>query len=299
MFPSIFFSLASLVFFIFLAMLLYATWIAHKTTQMERVPVSGHPSKMDIEWEDVVFSSRSDAISLSGWYLPAANDDRCIILVQGTGQNRNDPAIRALQIGRDLVTQGFSVLLFDLRARGQSSGIRSSEGDREQWDLFGAIDYVHKHRGLPVERIGLLGFSLGAGVAILVAGQESRIPAVVSDSGFLDYMMDLRRFSIGPFPIPFWFTFLVAWAGRVFFKADFSNVRPARAISEIVQPIFFIHGQGDRVVPAEESKELYMESNNKKDQIWIVPGARHVSVYRTMPEAYIQKVSNFFRRYIK
>ena len=71
---------------------------------------------------------------------------------------------------------------FDLRARGESGGNRSSEGDREQWDLLGAIDYV-KARGIPVERIGLLGFSLAAGVAILVAAQEPRIPAIVSDSG--------------------------------------------------------------------------------------------------------------------
>ena len=50
-----------------------------------------------------------------------------------------------------------------------------------------------------MERIGLLGFSLGAGVAILVAAQEPRIPAVVSDSGFLDYMMELRNLYVGPF----------------------------------------------------------------------------------------------------
>ena len=62
-----------------------------------------------------------------------------------------------------------------------------SEGDREQWDLLGAIDYVEA-RGIPVERIGLLGFSLGAGVAILVAAQEPRIPAIVS----MDYVSDIR-----------------------------------------------------------------------------------------------------------
>lgn len=66
-------------------------------------------------------------------------------------------------------------------------------------DTFGAIDYLVQ-RGIPVEHIGLLGFSLGA--PILVAAQEPRIPTVVSDSGFLEYLMDLRKLSIGPFRLP-------------------------------------------------------------------------------------------------
>ena len=90
-------------------------------------------------------------------------------------------------MANDLLNRGFSVLIFDSRARGESGGVRSSEGNPEQWGVFGAIEYVQS-RCIPVKRIGLLGFSLRAGVAILVAAQEPRIPAVVSDSVFLDYM---------------------------------------------------------------------------------------------------------------
>ena len=189
---------------VLLATLIYASWVAHKLTQQERVAVFGHPSQMDLEWEDVAFPSWGDKVLLSGWYLPAGGDDKCIILIQGTEHHRNSLQVRALHLGRDLVDNGFSVLLFDFRARGHSGGGRSSEGHREQWDVLGAIEYV-EGRGIPIERVGLLGFSLGAGVAILVAAQESRIPAVVSDSGFLDYMMDLRKLYAGPFSLPPWF----------------------------------------------------------------------------------------------
>ena len=104
----------------------------------------------------------------------------------------------------------FSVLLFDLRARGESGGNRSSKGDREQWDLLGAIDYVEA-RGIPVEHIGLLGFSLGAGVAILAAAQEPRIPAIVSDSGFTDYVSDIRLIHTNAwgFYLLSWFSFFI------------------------------------------------------------------------------------------
>jgi fermentation-respiration switch protein FrsA (DUF1100 family) len=290
-------SLAGLVLLVLLACIAYAVWVAHKMTVRERKSVFDHPSRLGLHWEDVTFPSRGDKVPLSGWYLPAAKDDRCIILVQGNDHHRNSPGIRALQLGGDLVDHGFSALLFDFRGRGESGGRRSSEGDREQWDVFGAIDYVAS-RGLPVERIGLLGFSLGAGVAILVAAQEPRIPAVVSDSGFLDYMMELCQLPLGPFRLPVWFGYLVAWAGRVCFKADFRKVRPVQVVKDIAQPIFFIHGEDDPVISADESVELHVVSDNQEDRVWIVPGAEHTNVYRKMPSVYVHQVSQFFQRHI-
>lgn len=289
--------LAGLVLLVVLAVFIYAAWLAHTITMVERVSVSGHPSYLGLESEDVTFLSRNDEVPLCGWYLPAPADDRCIILVQGTEHHRNSPEIRALRLGRDLVERGYSVFLFDFRGRGESGGNRSSEGDREQWDVLGAIDYV-TGRGIPVERIGLVGFSLGAGVALLVAAQEPRIPAVVSDSGFLDYMMDLQKLDIGPFRLPAWFTYMVALAGRLLFHADFSNVRPAQVVEQLDQPIFFIHGEDDPVISVEETLELHKISDNPDDRIWIMPRAEHVNVYRKMPEAYVERVSRFFQRHI-
>lgn len=289
--------LAGLVLLALLVMLAYATWVAHKLTTVERVPVSGHPSRYGLPWEDVTFPSRGDGVALSGWYLRTDRDDRCVILIQGTAYHRNSTDIRALRLGRDLVGRGFSVFMFDFRARGESGGQRSSEGDREQWDTFGAIDYVTE-RGIPVERIGLLGFSLGAGVAILVAAEEPRIPAVVSDCGFMDYMMDLQNLYVGRFRLPSWFAVFVAFAGRIFFKADFSKVRPAQVVEQIDQPVFFIHGEDDPVISAEETVELHNISDNPKDRIWIVPGTEHVNIYRKKPGEYVDRVSRFFERYI-
>lgn len=272
-------ALSGLFLLVLLAIIGYAAWVAHKMTSLEWVAVFGHPSELGLQWEDVTFPSRRDEVLVSSWYLPSATDDRCIILVQGTEHHRNSPEIRALQLGRDLVDRDFSVFMFDFRARGDSAGSRSSEGDREQWDTFGAIDYVSS-RGIPLERIGLLGFSLGAGVAVLVAAQEPRIPAVVSDSGFLDYFMDLSKLSIGPLHLPSWFGVIVALTGRIFFKANFSNVRPAQVVEGMEQPIFFIHGEDDPVISALESQELHTISANQKDRVWLVKGAEHVNVYR-------------------
>jgi fermentation-respiration switch protein FrsA (DUF1100 family) len=135
----------------------------------------------------------------------------------------------------------------------------------------GAVDYVTS-RGIPVERIGLLGFSLGAAVAILVAVKEPRIPA---------------------------FVFPIVLVGRLFFGADFSKVRPIKKIAKIAQPIFFIHGERDHVISSQETEELYRLSNNREDRLWIVPGVGHITAYARHPQEYSAKVASFFQRHIK
>ena len=116
--------LAGLALSFLLAIIASAAWVAHKMTLQERVPVSGHPSRLGLDWEDVNFPSRGDQVPLSGWYLVSGEDNRCIILIQGMDQHRNSPGIQALHLGRDLVGRHFSVLLFDLRARGESGEAR-------------------------------------------------------------------------------------------------------------------------------------------------------------------------------
>ena len=91
----------------------------------------------------------------------------------------------------------------------------------------------------------------------------------------------------------------VVIAGHTFFQTDFRRVRPVEVVDQVRQPIFFIHGQDDPVVPAEESVLLHDVSDNPEDKIWIVPNAEHVNIYSKMPDEYVKRVTQFFERNIR
>jgi len=118
------------------------------------------------------------------------------------------------------------------------------------------------------------------------------------DSGFIDNMVDPSQMFLGSLPLPWWMATFVVVAGRLLFRTDFKKVRPVQVVDSMDQPIFFIHGEDDPVIRSGETRELYDASNNEEDRIWVVPGVGHVSVYPRMPEAYVRRVTSFFRRHI-
>ncbi len=66
---------------------------------------------------------------------------------------------------RVLHEHGFSVLLFDFQASGESSGHRITFGKLEGLDAAAAVAFVRDRR--PGERVGVIGTSLGGSAALL------------------------------------------------------------------------------------------------------------------------------------
>ena len=87
------------------------------------------------------------------------------------------------RIGRDLHAEGYDVLLFDLRGHGRSDPSRLTMGARERGDVRTVLDWATR-KGYPAERIGWLGWSMGASTVLMEAAQNPRIKAVVLDSPF-------------------------------------------------------------------------------------------------------------------
>lgn len=126
-------------------------------------------------FEEIRFQS-VDGIDLSGWYIPSKNR-AAIILVHALGGSR----VQMRHYGRALVESGYGVLLFDLRAHARSEGTVSTFGWLETNDLLGAVNFLKTRPEVDAHRIGVLGVSLGAQIALRGAARSSEIRAVWAD----------------------------------------------------------------------------------------------------------------------
>ncbi len=266
---------------------------AHEAMEIPRLPLEEDvsPASVGLAYEDVSFNSREDAVLLKGWYLPAEGD--CvIIIVHGGFQNRLDDAVDTLNLTHDLVGEGYNVLLFDLRGRGESEGEGRALSNIER-DIGGAFDYIMS-QDYPPERIYIIGFCSGAASACIFASQN-QVGALVLDGCFANvYNMVVNqaaRMGIPEFLVDF-FTPGVFMMCRIFY--DFELVNAEDVTADVSCPIFFIHEEDDELISLEEMRLLFELSTHPANQFWEVPDAEHSQSYKTHPAEFMERVEGFF-----
>jgi len=252
---------------------------------------------LGIPYEEVVFPSRVDSLRLSGWLFSRQGSTRGIVLVHGKPGHRANPEIGLLPLAKDLHDLGYQVLTFDLRGWGSSQPSRFSLGQYESRDVLGAVDYL-KTRG--IEKVGVIGFSMGAVSAILAAAQDTSIAALVEDSGYEDAreIVDQKLPKLSRLPVLF--SPGVVLTAKLLYGIDFNSVKPIREVA-MIKPrrVYFIHGEADTTIPVEHARRLFRAAGNPEDDLWIVPGAQHVKAYLDHREEYLERVGRFFAAELK
>jgi dipeptidyl aminopeptidase/acylaminoacyl peptidase len=126
------------------------------------------PPPFDGRALQVSFPARDGGARIDGWYLagPAPDGQPAVVVVPGKDTGRG-AAGHAPTFGGTwiLAAAGCAVLVIDRRGEGSGSRARMTAGERERFDVLGAVDWLHErgHR-----RIGVLGASMGAATALLV-----------------------------------------------------------------------------------------------------------------------------------
>lgn len=245
------------------------------------------PWELDIPYEDISFVT-SDGLRISGWWLPNREASRTIVVLGGYNSARQ----HVLGVSSGLWRGGANVLLFDNRARGTSEGDYVSLGDHERLDAKAAIGYaLGREANLP---LGVIGFSMGGAVALMVAAADDRIAALVVDSPFASQTALLRsrlEGYVGPLAGP-----ALALA-KLFLDHDPGEVEPLENIVGITCPVMFIHGAEDDITDPEDSEKMYSLAREPKE-LWVIPGADHVGSYYADRIAYTQKVNAFCDKHL-
>jgi uncharacterized protein len=234
-----------------------------------------------------------DGLRLAGWYGEGAagRGTATIIVCHGWASDKKD----MLGFGEVLRASGFNVLLFDLHGWGESDRGPVTFGEREMGDILGAVRFLKKHRLAEAQRIGLIGFSMGAAAAILAAAQSADIDAVVADGSYARLDVQVGRFFqrfMGPlWPVAY---VPVRWFGDRLTGTAIGSISPLKAIDRISpRPVLIIQGTQDQVINVQDARQLYQAAGAPKT-LWLVAGAGHGENRRLGSAEYDVRVVSFF-----
>jgi len=152
-----------------------------------------------------------------------------------------------------LAQQSIAALRFNFRGVGKSGGV-FGEGIAEQEDVKAALAFVSSTPTIDQKRIGLAGYSFGAGVALPVAIQDERVK-------------------------------LLALVSPALLDSSWEQLKG------YTKPKFIIIGENDFAIPQKELRQL-VEDIPEPKQCQIIPGADHF--WGGFEEEVAQKVTQFF-----
>jgi len=121
-------------------------------------------------------------------------------------------------------------------------------------DVGKVIDYAGENLGVDLERVGMMGVSMGAIITLLAATAEERLKAIVSVIGGANFQVLAKKSSL--YKIGFK-TKLVAkfarFAGNLIGKHD--PVNKAHLFRSM--PVLLLNGENDDIIPLECASSLY------------------------------------------
>lgn len=237
------------------------------------------------------FLATSDGHSISTYHYHT-NHKQVIVFAHGFYNNKDVYLFRKLILH---FSEYFDVIAFDFRGHGKSTGLFRWTA-REEKDLEAVVDYAKEQK---YERVGVIGFSLGAAIALISASRKRDIHSVIAVSPPYDFWkinyqfwksemwqdlkLNLGRKGLGKHILP----------GNPFEK----KTRPIDIVDKIAPtPVFFVHGQDDWLIDPRHSKMLFERAKDPKE-ILIIPKTGHAErIYDAQPEVFVKACVDWFRR---
>lgn len=273
----------------FSSMLLYVT--PEKCTK-EHFVYCGDPSELRLPFKNVEFKT-SDGLTLRGWYIPAGNSTKAVVMLHGHGANRRE----AMRMLRPLHEAGLNILTFDFRSAGESEGKVNSMGYLERKDVKAALDFLGTT--MKVKSIGVFGVSQGGFTGILAMAEDPRIKAGLFEASYADVTdivaeVGKRDFKLPRYPlipIVFWLYQL-----RGGFDIDVSAENVIGTISP--RPIYLIHCRGDNFTAYAHSERL-MKAAKEPKKLWTAPCNQHAEAWQADRRYMEKSVTEFFKNKLR
>jgi len=244
----------------------------------------------DLPVETIAIANESGA-TVAAWFIPAEGATATVVLAHSLRGNRWSMIERA----RLLHDAGYSTVLFDLQAHGESSGENISFGYRERLSVAAAVEFARSRD--PDHKIGVIGSSLGGAAALLAS--PLGIDALVLEAVFptiAEAIHNRIATRLGPLSHILTPVLLVQLRPRLGISA--SDLRPIDRIASVGCPVLVAAGDRDLHTTLAETQRLFAAAREPK-QLVIFENAAHVSLLGHDPKKYRTQVVSFLDTYLR
>ena len=250
------------------------------------------PARLHIPFERVSLLT-VDKVRIAAWFVPAPQTTApkgVVVVCHGYHGNRE----RMLPYLAFLHQGGYHAVLFDFRAHGWSGGSKATFGLYEPLDGAAVIDWVEARPELSYLPLILLGESMGASVALLLASQDARVHCVVADSPYARFNKAVEsRMTMAFGRAAAYVTPHTRLLGEKLLGVASDTIAPVQAVKKIApRKVFLIQGMDDRLVTPDNAREI-QDASPDTVELWEVEGARHVRSVFVAGEEYARRVLDF------
>ena len=169
---------------------------------------------------------------------------------------------------------GFSIVIFDERYFGESTGDFCTLGQNEVRDVAAIIAYTRQIFGQDCV-IGLHGESLGAATALLVLQYETP-DFVIADCPFADSKLLFAQWIKRKLHIPIGLIWpILRRRAKRKYDYDVESVSPVAAVQGKNVPICLMHGKSDNLIPYTHSQMLHAACANPNSELHLFENADH------------------------
>jgi len=231
------------------------------------------PREHGMDYETLTLDT-PDGEKLDAWFVPAPQAQGAVLILHGNAGNlshRMDSVVMFYRLG-------YTVLIFDYRGYGRSSGKPSEAG--LHLDAETAWVYLTRARGFAPENIVLFGESLGGALAAHLAATQ-RPGALVLSSVFTsvpDLAADLYPW------LP------ARWLARLRY-----DTRAALALAHC--PVLVAHSQEDEIIPYRHGQELFAAAPEPKVFLELAGG--HNDGFIFVREQWVEALAGFLHQHVE
>jgi pimeloyl-ACP methyl ester carboxylesterase len=218
-----------------------------------------------------------------------------IIIAHGFYNNKDTVLFRGIA---DAFSKEYDVITFDFRGHGKSSHVFTWTA-HEQKDLRAVVAYAKENSYV---KIGVIGFSLGAAIALIEASSHQNIDSVIAVSA----PAGLESINYHFWERDMWDDLLLNFGAKGRGKGirpgspSLQKIRPIEIVDKISPtPILFLHGEKDWLVKPSHSQRLFDRAKDPKALEIIKDGGHAERIFDVFPSKFMKICLDRFKETLK